>query len=92
MSACRGSTYDLYAGSNKVTSQAASQANVAATTAIINDEFRQTMLTGDLALIPTTITPTAAASSATNGRKRQTASLNPPPALRSQCLIHLRSC
>ena len=72
MSARRGSTYDLYAGKNKVTTQAASEANVAATTAIINDEFRQTMLTGDLALIPTTIVPTTAATGPTTGSKRQT--------------------
>ncbi|XP_034247886.1 chymotrypsin-like [Thrips palmi] len=53
-----GTSYDFFAGSISVlNTQTASQAGVLATTAIINEEFRQTSMTGDLALIPTTIVP-----------------------------------
>lgn len=49
---------DLYAGQTKITIQSAND-SVASTRAIINDEYRESMLTGDLALIPTSINRTS---------------------------------
>lgn len=58
MSVRRGSSYDFYAGSISVTpTMTPNQVDVDRTTAVIHEEFRQTSVTGDLAIIPTNIVP-----------------------------------